>query len=146
MEEEYLFTVQVNDANKMPDVTEELNGTPISMTVDTGASLDITDEPTFDCLKHGVSFQRSTTRSFAYGISTQLPILGKFAATLERNQTFHTTTVHIVKGQYGCLLSYNSAKALGLIQLHTITWKQRINPFISNSLRSFPTFLMALAF
>ena len=117
-EEEYLFTVQVKAANTTPIVTVKLNDTPISMTMDTGASLDIIDEPTFDRLKHRVSLQRSTARIFAYGASTQLPILGKLAATMESNQTFHATTVHVVKGQYGCLLSYNSAKALSLIQLH----------------------------
>ena len=105
-------------ANTTPIVTVKLNDTPISMTMDTGASLDIIDEPTFDRLKHRVSLQRSTARIFAYGASTQLPILGKLAATMESNQTFHATTVHVVKGQYGCLLSYNSAKALSLIQLH----------------------------
>ena len=74
-EEEYLSTVQVKAANKTPIVTVKLNDTPISMTVDTGASLDIIDEPTFDRLKHRVSLQRSTTRIFVYGASTQLPIL-----------------------------------------------------------------------
>ena len=117
-EEEYLFMIQAQAANKTPIVTVKLNATPISKTVDTSASLDIIDELTVDRLKHGVSLQHSTTRSFAYGASTQLHILGKFAATLESNQTCHTTIVHVTKGQYGCLLGYKSAKALGLIQLH----------------------------
>ena len=137
-EEEYLFTVQVTDANKTPLVTVKLNDMPISMTVDTGASLDITDEPTVDRLKHRVSLQRSTTRIFAYGASTQLPILGNFAATLESNQTFHPTTVHVIKGQYGCLLSYNSAKALCLIQVHINHMEAEDKPVYKQLIAEFP--------
>ena len=91
-------TLLVRKRNKTPLVTVKLNDTPISMTVDTSASLDIIDEPTVDCLKLRVSLQWSTIRICAYDASTQLPILGKFAATLESNQTFHAATVHVVKG------------------------------------------------
>ena len=95
-----------------------INGTIINMTIDTGASLDFIDETKFKRMQKGVTLQGSQTRTFAYSTKTQLLILGKFVATHESKQKLHATTVHVVKGHYGCLLGYQSAVALGLIQLH----------------------------
>ena len=54
---------------------------------------------------------RSKIRVFAYGSPTQLPILGKFEATLQSSHKITVSEVH------GCLLSYQSATTLGLIQV-----------------------------
>jgi hypothetical protein len=43
--------------------------------------------------------------------------MGQFHATLERLTGATTTPVHVSKGNFGCLLSYQTVSALGLIML-----------------------------
>jgi hypothetical protein len=44
--------------------------------------------------------------------------MGQFHATLECSTGATTTQVHVIKGHFGCLLSYQTASALGLIMLN----------------------------
>jgi hypothetical protein len=44
--------------------------------------------------------------------------MGQFHATLEYLTGATTTQVHVIKGNFGCLLSYQTASAVGLIMLN----------------------------
>ena len=90
------------------------------MVIDTGASIDIIDELAFNTLQQQrpVALQRSSTRIFAYGARNQLPVMGQFHATLECSTGVTNTQVHVIKGNFGCLLSYQTSSALGLIMLN----------------------------
>ena len=90
------------------------------MMVDTGASIDIIDESTYEMMQKSksVCLSRTSNRIFAYGSQTQLPVLGKFKGTLESRNKIAITDIHVVKGNFGCLLSYSSATTLGLIQVN----------------------------
>ena len=55
---------------------------------------------------------------FAYGSPTQLAVLGKYEATLQSSHKITVSEVHVVPRHYGCLLSYQSATTLGLIQVN----------------------------
>ena len=85
-EDEYLFTLKPKtDQHKAPIANIKVNDVPVTMMVDTGASIDVIDESTYNKM-HKVTklpLHRSNTRVFAYGSPTQLPVLGKFEATLE---------------------------------------------------------------
>jgi hypothetical protein len=50
--------------------------------------------------------------------TNQLPFMGQFHATLEYLTGATTTQVHVIKGNFGCLLSYQTASAVGLIMLN----------------------------
>ena len=90
------------------------------MVIETGASIDIIDELAFNTLQkqRPIVFQRSKTRIFAYGATNQLPVTRQFHATLECLTGATTTQVHVIKGNFDCLLSYQTASALGLIMLN----------------------------
>ena len=94
------------------------------MMVDTGASIDIIHESTYNKMQKvtKLPLHRSNTRVSAYGSPTQLPALGKFEATLESSHKITVSEVHVVQGHYGCLLSYQSATTFGLIhvKVHTV--------------------------
>ncbi|XP_028406446.1 uncharacterized protein K02A2.6-like [Dendronephthya gigantea] len=89
------------------------------MVIDTGASINIIDELAFNILQkqRPLSLRHSKTRVFAYGATHQLPVMGQFHATLKFATGTTTTRVHVIKGNFGCLLSYQTASALGLIML-----------------------------
>ena len=45
-------------------------------------------------------------------------MLGKFETTLESKTKIAVATLHVAKGDYGCLLSYNAASALGVVTVN----------------------------
>ena len=119
--EEYLFALSPpSDGKKALTVALKLNDLPVKMMVDTGASIDIIDESTYDMMQKSksVCLAGPSNRIFAYGSQTQLPVLGKSKGTLESRNKIAITDVHVVKGNLGCLLSCASATTLGLIQIN----------------------------
>ncbi|XP_065064108.1 uncharacterized protein LOC135690472, partial [Rhopilema esculentum] len=89
------------------------------MILDTGASIDNLDESTFHQVKtaKNIYLSRSTTKLFAYGFEQQLPVLGKFHATIETKDRIAPVCLHVVRGNSGSLLSYTTAADLNLIQI-----------------------------
>ena len=61
------------------------------MLVDSGSSINVIDEPTFDKIKQKVALRRADTHVFAYGSSKTLQIVGKFEATIENKRLMSLT-------------------------------------------------------
>ena len=119
-DDEYLYTLG-NDLQitKTPEVQIQVNGIPVKMIVDTGASTDIIDEATFAKLNQGkkIALESSAKCVFAYGSKSQLSIVGKFEADLTFKKKQMQSTIHVLKGNHGSLLSYKTACYMGLIDL-----------------------------
>ena len=117
--DEYLFTV-FSKEQKTPTTRVQINNVTVDMVVDTGASIDIVDESTLVLLQKStqINLKPPKTRVFAYGAATDLTMLGTFHATLESKFKFAYSTLYVVKGSYGCLLSYKIASALGLVTVN----------------------------
>ena len=104
--EEYLFALTPNSDNqKALIVAIKLNDIPIKNMVDTGASIDIIDESTYVMMQQSKPFchSRPSTRIFAYGSTTQFPVLGKFNGTLESKNKIAITDIiddmiHVLNG------------------------------------------------
>ena len=116
-EEEFIFTLKSTSKHNTPLIQISVDNIPINMVIDTGASIDIIDEHTFNTVRQNapIVLQPSSTRIFAYGAKTQLPVMGKYEATLACSTGSTTSQIHVIKGNFGCLLSYQTASALGLI-------------------------------
>ena len=120
-EEEFLFTLKpTRKHNTAPQVPISVNNTSIMMVIDTGVSIDIIDEIAFHtlCQNTPITLQHSTTRIFAHGAKTQLAIMGKFDATLDCSTGSTNSQIYVIEGNFGCLLSYQTASALGLIRIN----------------------------
>ena len=117
--DEYLFTV-FSKEQKTPTTRVQINNVTVDMFVDTGASIDIVDEPTLALLQKTtqINLKPPKTCVFAYGAATYLTMLGTFHVTLESKFKFAYSTLHVVKGSYDCLLSYKIASALGLVTVN----------------------------
>ena len=125
-DEEYLYTV-TSEKRSTPKARIKINNVAVEMVVDTGASIDIIDQPNFAALQTSarIVLQKSKTRIFPYGAANDLDVLGKFEATLESKTKITVSTLHVVNGYYGCLLSYNTASALGLVTVNVQAVEQR---------------------
>ena len=118
--EEGVFTIG-NDTCKMnvPVANIEVNAVTVQMMIDTGASTDIIDESTYQLIKKAspVQLEPDSCQIFAYGSKSQLESLGKFTATVRAKKKQIATTFHVLSGAHGSLLSYSTAKELGLVNI-----------------------------
>ena len=85
--------------------------------IDTGATVDIIDANTFEKLRKKVSLQKSTTKIYAYGFQTPLPLKGQFQATLESKKRYTVSQIYVIDGAGGNLLSAKTAQDLAFVQL-----------------------------
>ena len=109
----YLFTLgNTASGAKTPVI-------PVPMMIDTGASTDIIDESSFsDIQRNGeIELLRSTKRIFAYGSDSQLHVLGQFTADICIGTKHVQSTIHVIRGNHGSLLSYKTACDLGIIDV-----------------------------
>ena len=92
----------------------------VQMIIDTGASTDILDEDAYHRInqQQDIALQPTTKRLFAYGSKSQLTVLGKFEATIAFKNSQKTTTIHVLQGSHGSLLSYKTAMDLGILDMH----------------------------
>jgi len=104
---------------KVPETNVEINRVKMKMMIDTGASMDILDEAAFQKMTQTqpIKLTEDTCRMFAYGSQSQLRVLGKFDANIRANGKQVTSTVHVLQGTHGSLLSFATANELGLVDI-----------------------------
>ena len=60
--------------------------------------MDIIDANTFEKVRKKVSLQKSTTKIYAYGFQTPLPLTGQFQATLESKKRYTVSQIYVIDG------------------------------------------------
>ena len=116
-DDEYLYAL--NHKSSIPKVTVHINQISVDMIADNGASIDILNEDTYTRVNHSNTFtlQLSTKRLFAYGSTSQLNILGFFTTNITVKASKKAVTFHVLKGNHGSLLSYTTARDLGILDI-----------------------------
>ena len=115
-EDNYIFAVH-SRSSKLPHTKIRVNNTYISMMIDSGSTLNIVDENTYNKLFSHVPLRRSRTNVYAYGTKTPLPTKGEFTATLESKHKLTAGIITVVCGGTGNLLSYDTAQCLEVIHI-----------------------------
>jgi hypothetical protein len=113
---EYTFSLQTRDM-KQPRTPVILRGNVISMIIDSGASVNVIDETTYDSLKPPPKLTKAMARIFSYGASKPVFVQGTFQSKVESNNRKTVATFYVTKGTSGCLLSYRTASELDLIRI-----------------------------
>ncbi len=118
-DDEYLYTLGDSDTSKAPKARVQVNDTDVDMLIDTGASTDIFDENTFKKINHACNLKLHppTKRIFAYGAESQLTVIGQFTTNIKFEKRSVRSTIHILQGNHGSLLSYRTACDLGLVDV-----------------------------
>ena len=84
-----------------------------------------------------ITLQPYTMRLFAYGSKSQLHVIASFEATITVRNNHTVSTLHVLEGSHGSLLSYSTALDLGIvdIQLHHIS----STPMYEQLFRQYPS-------
>ena len=112
--DDYVFTTESID-HKRPTTNIKLCDTKICILVDTGASVNLLDEHTYCDLKSKPKLMISSSKIYSYGGTKPMKILGQFDTLVESVHAFEVIKFHVVEGNCGSLLSYQSAKSLHII-------------------------------
>ncbi|CAB4026689.1 Hypothetical predicted protein, partial [Paramuricea clavata] len=120
--DEYTFMVQDTDENtKHPMVNLRIqNLAKVKFIIDTGATVNLLEEKDFEALKPEITLQHSSINIYPYKSDKPLRVLGTFTATVESRKRIDAAEFFVVSNNGrlgGSLLSYNTAKHLGLIAI-----------------------------
>lgn len=102
---------------ELPSASVIVHGTAITALIDSGASVNLLDEQDFKALKKPPPLKRDTTIIKAYGIKEPLNTLGMFTTEVESTSKIACADFHMVHGNNGSILSYHTARELGLIHI-----------------------------
>ena len=94
-----LFYNEGGDNNKMVSVTVGINSQPVTLEVDTGASLTLISTDTFQKLRQQTPVKldsvNTTLRTYT---GEAVPLMGKCNVTVTYRDTEYVLTIHVVKG------------------------------------------------
>ena len=115
--DEYLYLLKFSDKPD-PRVDITIHSKKVKMTIDTGASINVIDENTFAKLGD-IRLKKAGIRAFTYGSTEPVEFHGKFTTVMENKTSLTVDEIYVVQRKdSGCLLSFVTAKDLGLITLH----------------------------
>ena len=118
----YAFSIQPNEGKTINCVVGGIN---LSLLVDTGASVNVVDTPTWSSLKEkGIECEswKYEDQIFSYGHKTGLPVIGKFSAHVSHGQKSVEAEFLVFEGVP--ILSLGTAKDLEVLKIVTALSKR----------------------
>ena len=85
------------------------------MIIDSGATVNIIDEPTYKNITNPPPLKQTTTRIFSYQSDNPIDLLGHFTTNISCNNKTQNSKIYVVKGKWGSLLGKTSAEALDIL-------------------------------
>ena len=97
--------------------TSNCEGKRCSFIIDSGASVNLIDEPTYNKFDIQPELKPAKSKVFTYGSTKPMEVLGTFESDIESKTRFTCATFYVTKCTHGSLLSYQTASELSLIQI-----------------------------
>ena len=120
-EEEYAWAICNSPKNKAarqsPMTAILINNINAKMMIDTGASVNVMDEATYDKIHKPTLMRHRGPRIMPYGGGTSLNVLGVCDVTLESKSAIQCHRFHVIKNAHGSLIGFTEAQELGLVNI-----------------------------
>ena len=115
LREGHIFTI--TNSNNSPYYTVNIEGQPVNMLIDSGASLNIIDTKLHQHLKPNQPLKPTKTRIYPYKSSTPLPVRGYFTSTISTNFSSEDARIYVLEGTGKPILSKQTAERLQLLRI-----------------------------
>ena len=113
----YLFSI-TSKSDKLPRTAVTIAGHNTQALIDTGSCINVVSNNFFDKIKDQVSkCDMQNVRVYAYLSESPIRCIGKFNAQIEANNKTTTASFVVTKNDGECLLSYETARELGLVTI-----------------------------
>ena len=86
-----------------------INHCKVKFTVDTGSSINVIDQQTYNQLGK-IKLVKTSIRAFAFNSVNPVKMTGKFTTTVESRRKITVATIYVTKANGGCLLSAETAE------------------------------------
>ena len=121
--EESFHVQALHLTHRLPRATVFLDNRPLTMTVDTGSSINVLRESDYQQLTRLPTLHRTNIRLFSFGSTDPLPMLGKFRSSVsvvDDDSRQIDAQFYVVAGDSytTSLLSFNTAVDIGLVTMH----------------------------
>ena len=118
--DEYTYSVSVN-RNNTPEVELIVNGVPITVLLDSGASVNILAKHHYDKMakQEPQPLHATNIRIYPYGSDTPIPLLGMLDSVVEIESKVSHVPFYVVDGNHKSLLCFTTASELGLIRINS---------------------------
>ena len=103
-----------------PTSTLTLNGIKSEILLDTGASVNILDECTYEHIGKPALTKHVKPKLYPYGGGKPLNVIGKCVVTIETKSMIDCHDFYVVKGHHGSLIGFDTANQLKLIQINNL--------------------------
>ena len=103
-----------------PTSTLTLNGIKSEILLDTGASVNILDECTYEHIGKPALTKHVKPKLYPYGGGKPLNLIGKCVVTIETKSMIDCHDLYVVKGHHGSLIGFDTAHQLKLIQINNL--------------------------
>ena len=115
----YRITVNhmTSDRSKHPLFNVIIQGTPLTIMVDSGSSINILDERDYNQLSPRPSLKQTHIKIYPYQTETHIPVLGQFTSNITSGTAHRTETFYVVKGTSVSLLSWRTSTDLELLKV-----------------------------
>ncbi|KAJ8038504.1 hypothetical protein HOLleu_15949 [Holothuria leucospilota] len=115
---EYTFEVNPSGSRaKRPNINIDVAGTNIPAVIDTGATVNVMSEDTYQTLQVTPVLQHETINIYAYGSKKPLTVIGKFNADTTYKDNTVNSEFYVAKGVSDTLVSFTTAEALSLVRI-----------------------------
>ena len=101
----------------MPTTKVTINNCDVDILIDSGATTNIIDEPTFDQISPTPTLTESKVNIYPYKADSPLKTLGEFTATVTANNKSSSVKFTLVTGNAGSLLSRYTAEHLDILRV-----------------------------
>lgn len=121
--DDYCYTIHIENEvvntvkQPLPKVSLKLNNINTSLLIDTGSTVNIIDEETYQKLGKPKLKKSKEPNLYSYGTSNPLHVLGQCELLIETKNKIQCHTFFITKGQHGSLIGYPTAQALHLVKI-----------------------------
>ena len=86
------------NSNKRAPCTEvKIADVPVKMIADTGASVNILNSQTYDCIKTAVPLKPTATKVYPYSTEKPLPLLGEITMPVEYKAKITVVKFYVAK-------------------------------------------------
>ena len=118
-DDNYVFSLKPVSGSRSqhPIAKVFIQGTRVSMIIDSGSSVNILDEKQWLMMKNRPTLKPSKTLLFAYGSKKPICIIGEFESIIESTKKIAVSTIYVAKGN-ASLLSYKTASELELLTIN----------------------------
>uniref|UniRef100_H3A736 Gypsy retrotransposon integrase-like protein 1 n=1 Tax=Latimeria chalumnae TaxID=7897 RepID=H3A736_LATCH len=142
-EDAYVYTIRLHQLNvttsqKHPHFDIKINGQPLTVMADSGASINVIDEVDYASMNQQPKLLQTDVQVYPYRSQNPLPVLEKFHATIESATKARKETFYVVEGAGGSLLSWKTSQGLGLIKVvQQVTQDNPVEPFVKMLLHDY---------